>query len=1226
MRVGLLLVLVGAWVAETAAQEMWTEETSGTTASLRGIAHGLGQFVAVGRGGIVLVSTDGRRWETRVSGTSADLCAIAHAAAHFVAVGEAGVVLVSRDAVVWRRVDVESGYGAQRPYVPRRLQAVAVRPMGWFGEMHPGPIVALGDAGAATSGHPMSVKWGGQTEATAESWRGLAFGTGHEVRVGATGLVAGNTGALQVIRAGVEFNAVTFAREQFVAVGRAGRTLRSNDGQAWLDAQAPTRATLLGVGFFNDAFIAVGEAGTILRSVDARQWAMAKMGGGPALRAVAGAEDIAVAVGDEGVILRSVLAQRAPEIVASPLAAETAAGGAAAFRVVAAGSAPLAYQWFKDGRPVSGATEQALMLDRVAMDDAGAYHVRVTNAAGTVTSAAVALTVAAGARTPIVDEGFRADPTLLGHPLAMLPLADGGVVVAMRDFVDQVPLLEARPRSYVIRLRADGTIDAGFRRGFPVMDEFEQRPNFNAPVVTQLLGLADGRILAVGRFIAYNGVARAGLVRLFADGAVDESFTAPADVFDAREGALAAKAALQRDGKIVVQTPARQIIRLLQEGERDPTFVAEQPVRGLTNAFAIGADGRIFIGTYSIEGRRESVVAALLPDGANDPSFVPFMSDPVVKLHALPDGKVIVGTRFDRGPYAGWPPNPGPRFVFSTFRLQADGALDPMFAVQPVELTAPPAANGDVLVGNRFFSADGGEVAVNLGVRASNPTAAVLEPGGRLWIGGDFEVYHGVRTPRVARLNVVASENTMVPRILAAWAERPVVRIRETVTLRVAAIGPGPLTYEWRTGSSPSWEVTAEPWHAFTPDSVAQSGEFSVRVRNAAGEATSLRGSVTIVPGELRIVSQPRRVSLMEGREGRIAFELAPGSAPQWGEWYRDGMPVATMSFGGALDGGLSYLTFARVERAHAGVYTARLTDLHGATLTTEPIVVTVGDASRFVNLSTRAQVGAGDKVAILGFTVREGWPVRRVQVRGIGPALERFGVTDALQRPRLDVFDEQGRVIGRSNGWEKSIFAPEQDALFERVGAFPLERGAVDTALLLDLQPGSYTARLAGLDGAIGEGLIELYEDDNRSERITNMSSRVFVGDGESGAAIAGFAVVGPVSKRVLLRASGPALTGFGVAGALVDPWFEVRAADGRVVAGNDDWGIVTGRSGAMEAGTVEELSRLMADVGAFPFASASKDAALVVTLPPGIYSLVARGSESGGGVALLEIYEVDE
>lgn len=50
------------------------------------------------------------------------------------------------------------------------------------------------------------------------------------------------------------------------------------------------------------------------------------------------------------------------------------------------------------------------------------------------------------------------------------------------------------------------------------------------------------------------------------------------------------------------------------------------------------------------------------------------------------------------------------------------------------------------------------------------------------------------------------------------------------------------------------------------------------------------------------------------------------------------------------------------------------------------------------------------------------------------------------------------------------------------------------------------------------------------------------------------------------------------------------------------------------------------MADVGAFPFASASKDAALVVTLPPGNYSLVARGSESGGGVALLEIYEVDE
>ena len=117
-----------------------------------------------------------------------------------------------------------------------------------------------------------------------------------------------------------------------------------------------------------------------------------------------------------------------------------------------------------------------------------------------------------------------------------------------------------------------------------------------------------------------------------------------------------------------------------------------------------------------------------------------------------------------------------------------------------------------------------------------------------------------------------------------------------------------------------------------------------------------------------------------------------------------------------------------------------------------------------------------------------------------------------------------------------------------------------------------------------------------------------------------------GPVSKRVLLRVAGPTLGNLGLAGALRDPQFEVRDDSGRVVARNDDWQVFAGRPGAVESADLAMLSRVTARVGAFAFVSESKDAAILVTLAPGNYTLLASSVDGGAGVALIEIYEVPE
>ena len=129
------------------------------------------------------------------------------------------------------------------------------------------------------------------------------------------------------------------------------------------------------------------------------------------------------------------------------------------------------------------------------------------------------------------------------------------------------------------------------------------------------------------------------------------------------------------------------------------------------------------------------------------------------------------------------------------------------------------------------------------------------------------------------------------------------------------------------------------------------------------------------------------------------------------------------------------------------------------------------------------------------------------------------------------------------------------------------------------------------------------------RTDRLINLSSRVQVGS--SGTLITGFVIGGTSSKRVLLRAVGPTLSDFGVKGALANPRLLLFDAAGKVIAENDDW------SGA-------ETAAAMAQVGAFGFAAGAKDAALLITLVPGTYTMQVL-EVAGSGVALAEIYDAN-
>ncbi len=266
--------------------------------------------------------------------------------------------------------------------------------------------------------------------------------------------------------------------------------------------------------------------------------------------------------------------------------------------------------------------------------------------------------------------------------------------------------------------------------------------------------------------------------------------------------------------------------------------------------------------------------------------------------------------------------------------------------------------------------------------------------------------------------------------------------------------------------------------------------------------------------------------------------------------------------------------------------------------------------AARLVNLSARAVVGSGEDALIAGIVVADTGS-KRFLARGIGPTLASFGAVGVVPDPHLAIYGGAGGELARNDGWESGPDARRMPGYARSVGAFPLAAGSRDAALASELHAGAYTVQVTTPTGRLGVGLAELYELDANG-RTLNLSTRAAVRSGE-GVLIGGFVVSGPAFKRMLVRAVGPALQGFGVGGFLRDPVLTLRSGQ-TVVAANDRWA-------ATDAEMMADASRR---VGAFALAPDSEDAAVLVTLPPGAYTVEVKGKDGGEGVALLEIYEV--
>ena len=249
-------------------------------------------------------------------------------------------------------------------------------------------------------------------------------------------------------------------------------------------------------------------------------------------------------------------------------------------------------------------------------------------------------------------------------------------------------------------------------------------------------------------------------------------------------------------------------------------------------------------------------------------------------------------------------------------------------------------------------------------------------------------------------------------------------------------------------------------------------------------------------------------------------------------------------------------------------------------------------------NISVRANLASGQRL-IPGVVVAGNKPLL---LRAGGPALNQFGLT-GLCDPVLQVYSHTGVLMTQNDNW-----GTELAATCSQLGAFPFAPGSGDSALVTELS-GPHTAFAFG-PGA-GTVLLELYDTATTDcvNRLVNVSARQYVGTGGE-PLIVGFVIVGTGSKQLLIRGVGPKLLAYGVPGVLADPYLQVFDACGTQIAANDNWA----------AG----LAATFTQVGAFGLDAGSKDAAVLITLAPGVYTAKLTGVGKVTGEGLLEVYEV--
>ena len=239
----------------------------------------------------------------------------------------------------------------------------------------------------------------------------------------------------------------------------------------------------------------------------------------------------------------------------------------------------------------------------------------------------------------------------------------------------------------------------------------------------------------------------------------------------------------------------------------------------------------------------------------------------------------------------------------------------------------------------------------------------------------------------------------------------------------------------------------------------------------------------------------------------------------------------------------------------------------------------------------------------IAGFIIT-GNSNKAVVMRGIGPSLSAFGLSDLLLDPVVELHGADSSLITMNDNWKDTQRSQIEGTLFE-------PKDDRESVILATVAPAAYTAILTGKTNTTGVGVVEIYDNNPAANsNLGNISTRGFVQGGDN-VMIGGFILGGSqTTTRVAIRGLGPSLTKFGLNNVLADPTLELHDANGATLVANDNW-----TDDAVSAAQLTANGLALSDL---------KESGIFTSLPAGQFTAILAGKNGGVGIGLVEVYNV--
>ena len=630
----------------------------------------------------------------------------------------------------------------------------------------------------------------------------------------------------------------------------------------------------------------------------------------------------------------------APTITAQPASQTVTAGQTATFTVAATGTAPLSYQWQKNGANIAGATSSSYTTPVTTTADSGStFDVVVTNAAGTKTSSTATLTVTAAPVAPTITTQPASQTVTAGQTATVTVAATGTAPLSYQWQKNGANIAGATSSSYTTPVTT--TADTG--------STFDVMVSNTAGSVTSAAATLTVNAAAVAPTITTQPASQTVTAGQTATFNVAATGTAPfryqwqkngANIAGATSGSYTTPATATADSgstfDVVVTnaagTKTSSTATLTVTAAAVAPAITTQPASqtvttGQTATFTVAATGTA---PLSYQWQKNGANIA----GATSSSY----TTPVTTT-------ADTGSTFDVmvSNTAG-----SVTSAAATLTVSA-AAVAPTITAQPASQTVTAGQTASFTVAatgtaplSYQWQKNGGNITGATSSSYTTPATTTTDSGSTF----DVVVTNaaGTKTSSTATLTVTAAP--VAPTITTQPASQTVT-VGQTATLTVAATGTAPLSYQWQKNGANIAGATSTSYTTPVTTTADNGSTFNVVVSNAAGTVTSAAATLTVNAAAVAptITTQPASQTVTAGQTATFTV-AATGTAPLSYQWKKGGTALS-----GATSA--SYTTPATTSTDNGTQFTVTVSNTAGS-VTSAAATLTVNAAAVAPSITTQ--------------------------------------------------------------------------------------------------------------------------------------------------------------------------------------------------------------------------------------------------------------------------------